>query len=98
MAVGADDHSLQNFSELTPRFPIDRVSTFPPLAAQQAQKSNGETDAGHQRHRLGFLMGQPEVDMATVRQRKRTMVDREVAFPLDAYRKSGAELLQEKRT
>jgi hypothetical protein len=60
VAVGADDHSLQNFSELTPRFPIGRVSTCPSLAAQQAQKSNGETDAGHQRHRLGFLMGQPE--------------------------------------
>jgi hypothetical protein len=60
VAVGADDHSLQNFSELTPRFPIGRVSTCPSLAAQQAQKSNGETDAGHQRHRLDFLMGRPE--------------------------------------
>lgn len=41
----------------------------------------------------GALNGAIRTDMATVRQRKRAMVDREVAFHLDAYAKSGAELI-----
>ena len=41
----------------------------------------------------GAVNGAIKTDMATVRQRKRAMVDREVAFHLDAYKKSGAELI-----
>jgi pyruvate/2-oxoglutarate dehydrogenase complex dihydrolipoamide dehydrogenase (E3) component len=42
----------------------------------------------------GAVNGAIKTDMATVRQRKRAMVDREVAFHLDAYQKSGAELIK----
>jgi pyruvate/2-oxoglutarate dehydrogenase complex dihydrolipoamide dehydrogenase (E3) component len=42
---------------------------------------------------FGAVNGAIRTDMATVRQRKRAMVDREVAFHLDAYKKSGAELI-----
>ena len=47
------------------------------------------------RHAAGYgaVNGAIKTDMATVRQRKRAMVDREVAFHLDAYKKSGAELI-----
>jgi pyruvate/2-oxoglutarate dehydrogenase complex dihydrolipoamide dehydrogenase (E3) component len=41
----------------------------------------------------GAINGAVKTDMAKVRQRKRAMVDREVAFHLDAYKKSGAELV-----
>ena len=41
----------------------------------------------------GAVNGAIRTDMATVRQRKRAMVDREVAFHLDAYKTSGAELI-----
>jgi pyruvate/2-oxoglutarate dehydrogenase complex dihydrolipoamide dehydrogenase (E3) component len=41
----------------------------------------------------GAVNGAIRTDMATVRGRKRAMVDREVAFHLDAYKKSGAELI-----
>jgi pyruvate/2-oxoglutarate dehydrogenase complex dihydrolipoamide dehydrogenase (E3) component len=41
----------------------------------------------------GAVDGAVRTDMATVRQRKRAMVDHEVAFHLDAYKKSGAELI-----
>jgi pyruvate/2-oxoglutarate dehydrogenase complex dihydrolipoamide dehydrogenase (E3) component len=41
----------------------------------------------------GAVNGAIRTDMATVRQRKRAMVDREMAFHLDAYKKSGAELI-----
>ena len=39
------------------------------------------------------MNGAITTDMVTVRQRKRAMVDREVAFHLDAYKKSDAELI-----
>ena len=39
------------------------------------------------------MNGAVKTDMAKVRQRKRAMVDREVAFHLDAYKRSGAELI-----
>jgi pyruvate/2-oxoglutarate dehydrogenase complex dihydrolipoamide dehydrogenase (E3) component len=42
---------------------------------------------------FGAVNGAIKTDMATVRERKRGMVGREVAFHLDAYRKSGAELI-----
>jgi pyruvate/2-oxoglutarate dehydrogenase complex dihydrolipoamide dehydrogenase (E3) component len=41
----------------------------------------------------GAVNGAIKTDMASVRQRKRAMVDREVAFHLDAYKKSGAKLI-----
>jgi pyruvate/2-oxoglutarate dehydrogenase complex dihydrolipoamide dehydrogenase (E3) component len=41
----------------------------------------------------GTMNGTIKTDMAKVRQRKRAMVDREVAFHLDAYKRSGAELI-----
>jgi len=42
---------------------------------------------------FGAINGAVKTDMAQVRQRKRAMVDREVAFHLDAYKRSGAELV-----
>ena len=42
---------------------------------------------------FGAVNGAVTIDMSKVRQRKRAMVDREVAFHLDAYKRSGAELI-----
>src|SRR5262247_2325051 len=42
---------------------------------------------------FGAVNGAIKTDMPTVRRRKRAMVDREVTFHLDAYRKSGADLI-----
>ena len=42
---------------------------------------------------FGAINGAVKTDMAKVRQRKSAMVDREVAFHLDAYKRSGAELV-----
>jgi pyruvate/2-oxoglutarate dehydrogenase complex dihydrolipoamide dehydrogenase (E3) component len=42
---------------------------------------------------FGAVNGAIKTDMAKVLGRKRAMVDREVAFHLDAYKKSGAELV-----
>ena len=42
---------------------------------------------------FGAVNGAIKTDMAKVLGRKRAMVDREVAFHLDAYKKSGAELI-----
>jgi pyruvate/2-oxoglutarate dehydrogenase complex dihydrolipoamide dehydrogenase (E3) component len=42
---------------------------------------------------FGAMNGAIKTDMAKVRRRKRTMVDNEVAFHLDAYAQSGAELI-----
>jgi pyruvate/2-oxoglutarate dehydrogenase complex dihydrolipoamide dehydrogenase (E3) component len=42
---------------------------------------------------FGTITGPVSVDMAQVRQRKRDMVDREIAFHLNAYETSGAELI-----
>src|SRR5262245_42823423 len=42
---------------------------------------------------FGALNGAIKTDMAKVLGRKRAMVDRQVAFHLDAYKKSGAELI-----
>jgi pyruvate/2-oxoglutarate dehydrogenase complex dihydrolipoamide dehydrogenase (E3) component len=49
------------------------------------------TRRGRQRH--GTLTGSVTVDMTTVRQRKREMVDRQIAKHLQIYRTSGAELI-----
>src|SRR6516162_2277068 len=40
--------------------------------------------------RFGTMTGPVTIDMARVRQRKRDMVDREVAFHLETYEASGA--------
>src|SRR5262245_20232271 len=42
---------------------------------------------------FGTLTGPVGIDMAKVRQRKQDMIDREIAFHLNAYRTSGAELI-----
>jgi pyruvate/2-oxoglutarate dehydrogenase complex dihydrolipoamide dehydrogenase (E3) component len=42
---------------------------------------------------FGAMNGAIKTDMVKVLERKRAMVDREVAFHLDAYKKSGAELI-----
>lgn len=42
---------------------------------------------------FGAMNGAVRIDMPTIRQRKRAMVDREVAFHLDAYKTSGAALI-----
>ncbi len=43
--------------------------------------------------RFGTITGSLTTDMATVRQRKRDMVDREIALHLHSYQTSGAELI-----
>ncbi len=43
--------------------------------------------------RFGVMNGVVRTDMSVVRQRKRAMVDREVALHLEAYKTSGAELI-----
>jgi pyruvate/2-oxoglutarate dehydrogenase complex dihydrolipoamide dehydrogenase (E3) component len=42
---------------------------------------------------FGTMTGPVAIDMAKVRQRKRDMVDREIAFHRQAYKSSGAELI-----
>jgi pyruvate/2-oxoglutarate dehydrogenase complex dihydrolipoamide dehydrogenase (E3) component len=48
----------------------------------------------HQAARFGTMTGAAATDMARVRQRKRDMVDREVAAHLEAFKTSGAELIR----
>jgi pyruvate/2-oxoglutarate dehydrogenase complex dihydrolipoamide dehydrogenase (E3) component len=43
--------------------------------------------------RFGTMTGPVTTDMAKVRSRKQAMIDREIAFHLDAYKTSGAELI-----
>lgn len=47
----------------------------------------------HHAGEFGTLTGPVTTDMAKVRRRKQDMIDREIAFHLDAYRTSGAELV-----
>jgi pyruvate/2-oxoglutarate dehydrogenase complex dihydrolipoamide dehydrogenase (E3) component len=47
----------------------------------------------HHAAQFGIVTGPVMTDMATVRQRKRDMVDREVALHLENYKASGAELI-----
>ncbi|MEF0941206.1 FAD-dependent oxidoreductase [Rhizobium sp. BR 362] len=42
---------------------------------------------------FGTIAGPAKIDMARVRQRKQEMIDREIAFHLNAYKTSGAELI-----
>jgi pyruvate/2-oxoglutarate dehydrogenase complex dihydrolipoamide dehydrogenase (E3) component len=42
---------------------------------------------------FGTITGPVEVDMSKVRARKQGMIDREIAFHLNAYKESGAELI-----
>jgi pyruvate/2-oxoglutarate dehydrogenase complex dihydrolipoamide dehydrogenase (E3) component len=42
---------------------------------------------------FGVMNGKIKTDMSMVRQRKRVMVDGEVAFHLDAYKRSRTELI-----
>ncbi|MBB4566949.1 dihydrolipoyl dehydrogenase family protein [Rhizobium leucaenae] len=42
---------------------------------------------------FGTIAGPVKIDMARVRQRKQEMIDREIAFHLNAYKTSGAELI-----
>jgi pyruvate/2-oxoglutarate dehydrogenase complex dihydrolipoamide dehydrogenase (E3) component len=41
----------------------------------------------------GTVTGPIKIDMTRVRQRKQEMVDREIAFHLNAYKTTGAELI-----
>ncbi|TPI57935.1 mercuric reductase [Mesorhizobium sp. B3-1-7] len=47
----------------------------------------------HNAGQFGTSTGPVSTDMAKVRRRKQEMVDREIAFHLDAYKTSGAELI-----
>src|SRR5208282_6908866 len=47
----------------------------------------------HRAAQFGTVTGPVTTDMATVRQRKRDMVDREIALHLQNYKTSGAELI-----
>jgi pyruvate/2-oxoglutarate dehydrogenase complex dihydrolipoamide dehydrogenase (E3) component len=47
----------------------------------------------HQAAQFGIVTGPVTTDMARVRQRKREMVEREVAFHLEKYKATGAELI-----
>jgi pyruvate/2-oxoglutarate dehydrogenase complex dihydrolipoamide dehydrogenase (E3) component len=50
-------------------------------------------DLAHHAAQFGTVTGPVTTDMATVRQRKRDMVDREIALHLQNYKASGAELI-----
>lgn len=50
----------------------------------------------HHAAQFGMKIGPISTDMARVRQRKREMVEREIAFHLNAYKASGAELIMGK--
>ena len=68
----------------------------PSVACMPSKNEIFSARVGHlARHaaEFGAVNGAIKTDMAKVLQRKRAMVDREVAFHLDAYRKSGAELI-----
>src|ERR1700742_4660465 len=43
--------------------------------------------------RFGTMTGPVKTDMVKVRRRKQDMIDREIAFHLNAYKESGAELI-----
>src|SRR5262249_36803561 len=47
----------------------------------------------HHAAQFGTVTGPTRTDMATVRQRKRDMVDREIALHLQNYKTTGAELI-----
>src|SRR5208282_3913086 len=47
----------------------------------------------HRAAQFGTVTGPVTTDMATVRQRKRNMVDREISLHLQNYKTSGAELI-----
>jgi pyruvate/2-oxoglutarate dehydrogenase complex dihydrolipoamide dehydrogenase (E3) component len=47
----------------------------------------------HQAAQFGTVTGAVTIGMARVRQRKREMVEREIAFHLDRYKSTGAELI-----
>ncbi len=47
----------------------------------------------HHAAQFGTMTGPVTIDMARVRQRKREMVEREVAFHLEKYKSTGAELI-----
>src|SRR5271163_2324576 len=47
----------------------------------------------HQAAHFGTMTGAVSTDMARVRQRKREMVEREVAFHLERYKSTGVELI-----
>jgi len=47
----------------------------------------------HDARRYGTVTGSATVDMAVVRQRKREMVERQIATHLQIYKASGAELI-----
>src|ERR1700760_2152535 len=42
---------------------------------------------------FGTVVAEPRTDMRAVRRRKQDMIDREIAFHLNAYKESGAELI-----
>jgi pyruvate/2-oxoglutarate dehydrogenase complex dihydrolipoamide dehydrogenase (E3) component len=68
----------------------------PNVACLPSKNEIWSAHVGHlARHAAAFgaMNGAVKTDMATVRGRKRAMVEREVAFHLDAYKKSGAELI-----
>jgi pyruvate/2-oxoglutarate dehydrogenase complex dihydrolipoamide dehydrogenase (E3) component len=68
----------------------------PNVACMPSKNEIWSARVGHlARHaaEFGAIDGAVRTDMAKVRQRKRAMVDREVAFHLDAYKRSGAELI-----
>jgi pyruvate/2-oxoglutarate dehydrogenase complex dihydrolipoamide dehydrogenase (E3) component len=68
----------------------------PAVACLPSKNEIWSARVGHlARHAASFgaVNGEIKTDMAIVRGRKQAMVDREVAFHLDAYRKSGAELI-----
>jgi pyruvate/2-oxoglutarate dehydrogenase complex dihydrolipoamide dehydrogenase (E3) component len=68
----------------------------PSVACLPSKNEIWSARVGHlarQASRFGAMNGAVKTDMSIVRQRKRGMVDREVAFHLDAYKRSGAELI-----
>jgi pyruvate/2-oxoglutarate dehydrogenase complex dihydrolipoamide dehydrogenase (E3) component len=68
----------------------------PNIARMPSKNEIASAKVAHVAHhgpQHGTLMGSVQVDMASVRRRKREMVERQVARHLENYKASGAELI-----
>jgi pyruvate/2-oxoglutarate dehydrogenase complex dihydrolipoamide dehydrogenase (E3) component len=62
-------------------------------AEQERDMERARRTLGRHPQPFGTATGSVRIEMATVRQRKQGMIDREIAFHLKAYKESGAELI-----
>ena len=85
---GPPSSSAGGSGALAPTSPACRAKTI---------RSAKVAHLAHHAAQFGTVTGPVTVDMAKVRQRKRDMVDREIALHLQNYKESGAELIMGSR-